>query len=132
MRMGSQQWSTALSGQISLQRLHGDSFSSSLSASAFNHVHMTPSLHATVLKLQHFVSSHILPLERVLSQPSPVSLPAFDSLREQARQKGLWNMFLQYTNTDYAPLCEVMGQVRLCITTLFGMHCKHHIRPHQS
>jgi hypothetical protein len=133
MRWSPQQWSAALSGQTGLQRLHAGSFTSGLSASAFNHVYMTPSLHETVLKLQHFVSSHILPLERVLSQPSPVSLPAFDSLREKARQNGLWNMFLQHTNTEYAPLCEVMGQVMpissrfsACSTNISFICINHH------
>jgi hypothetical protein len=108
MRMSPQKWSATLSGQT---KLHETAFTSSLSAQAFSHIYMTPSQHETVVKLQHFISSHVLPVERVLAQPSAESLPVFDSLREKARQHGLWNLFLQYTNTEYAPFCEVMGQV---------------------
>ena len=111
MRMSPHQWSTTLSGQVVSKKLHAATFASSLSAQSFSHVYMTPSQHETVLKLQHFIASHVLPVEHTLAQPSPVSLPVFDSLRDKARQQGLWNMFLQYTNTEYAPLCEVMGQV---------------------
>ena len=110
MRMSPHEWSTVLSGQEALRKTHSPAFTSSLSAQAFSHVYMTPALHETVMKLQSFIASHILPAERVLSQPPPVSLPVFDSLREKAREQGLWNMFMQYTNTEYAPLCEVMGQ----------------------
>lgn len=110
MRMSPNEWSTTLSGQNALRQLYAPAFASSLSAQSFSHAYMTPSLHETVMKLQSFISSHILPVERVLSQPLPVSLPVFDSLREKARQQGLWNLFLRFTNTEYAPLCEVMGQ----------------------
>ena len=101
MRMSPHQWSTTLSGQVVSKKLHAATFASSLSAQSFSHVYMTPSQHETVLKLQHFIASHVLPVENVLAKPSPVSLPVFDSLRDKARQQGLWNMFLQYTNTEY-------------------------------
>ncbi len=123
MRMTPHQWSTALSGQTALQTLHATSFTSILGANAFNHAYMTPALHETVLKLQHFVSSHVLPAEKLLSQPSRVSLPVFDDLRHKARQNGLWNLFLRYTNMEYAPLCEVMGQVHLVVIVCYFMQC---------
>jgi hypothetical protein len=113
MLMSPQQWSTTLSGQNGLYRLHQTTFNSMLSAQSFSHVYITPDHHETVMKLQNFISSHVLPAERVLAQPSAVSLPVFDNLREKARQQGLWNMFLKYTNAEYAPLCEVMGQVNV-------------------
>jgi hypothetical protein len=111
MLMSPQQWSATLSGQTGLQKLHETAFTCSLSAQAFSHAYMTPEQHETVMKLQNFIASHVLPVEDILGQDSAVSLPVFDSLREKARQQGLWNLFLQYTNTEYAPLCEVMGQV---------------------
>ncbi len=111
MHMSPQQWSATLSGQTGLQTLHEAAFASSLSAQSFSHAYMTPAQHETVMKLQSFIASHVLPVENILGQHSAVSLPVFDSLREKARQQGLWNLFLQYTNTEYAPLCEVMGQV---------------------
>jgi acyl-CoA dehydrogenase len=46
----------------------------------------------------------------------PVAL--IDALKQKARAQGLWNLFLpdsEYgaglTNTEYAPLCEIMGRV---------------------
>ena len=112
LHMSPQQWSATLSGQTGLRKLHETAFTCSLSAQAFSHTYMTPVQHETVMKLQNFIASHVLPVENMLSQHSAVSLPVFDSLRDRARQQGLWNLFLQYTNTEYAPLCEVMGQVQ--------------------
>ena len=45
--------------------------------------------------------------------------PILESLKEEARERGLWNLFLPHetewtsglSNVDYAPLAEVMGQV---------------------
>jgi acyl-CoA dehydrogenase len=46
--------------------------------------------------------------------------PAMEELKERARERGLWNLFLPYelpdsstpalTNTEYAPLAEIMGR----------------------
>jgi acyl-CoA dehydrogenase len=45
--------------------------------------------------------------------------PITQALKEKATQQGLWNLFLPahdieggLTNLEYAPLCEIMGQVR--------------------
>ena len=44
-------------------------------------------------------------------------IPLLEELKEKARTKGLWNLFLpesEYgvglTNYEYAPLCEIMGR----------------------
>jgi hypothetical protein len=122
MHMSPQQWSATLSGQNGLRKLHETAFTSSLSAQSFSHSYMTPSQHEIVMKLQQFIATHLLPVENVLAQHSAVSLPVFDSLRKKARHEGLWNLFLQYTNTEYAPLCEVMGQVEYPPCAVFAFH----------
>jgi acyl-CoA dehydrogenase len=46
--------------------------------------------------------------------------PILEELKRQARERGLWNLFLPdsehgagLTNLEYAPLCEVMGRSRI-------------------
>ncbi len=46
--------------------------------------------------------------------------PVMDELKEEARRRGLWNLFLPdqdegagLTNAEYAPLAEVMGRTRI-------------------
>ena len=44
--------------------------------------------------------------------------PVLEELKEQARARGLWNLFLPHktewtdglSNLDYAPLCEILGR----------------------
>lgn len=70
-----------------------------------------------------FMEEYIYPNEKVyhdqLDQQDPFSKipPIMEELKEKAKQKGLWNLFLpesEYgaglTNTEYAPLCEIMGR----------------------
>jgi acyl-CoA dehydrogenase len=49
--------------------------------------------------------------------------PKMDELKEKARERGLWNLFLPHeygkyspglTNLEYAPLAEIMGRVLFC------------------
>jgi acyl-CoA dehydrogenase len=73
-------------------------------------------------RLTAFMTAHVYPNERRFHdgidagdrwQPSPV----VEELKVRARAEGLWNLFLPesgygagLTNSEYAPLCEVMGR----------------------
>ncbi|AJC21917.1 acyl-CoA dehydrogenase family protein [Pandoraea pulmonicola] len=87
----------------------------------------SPKVEALRARLNAFFDEHIFPNEhRYLEeidiarrqgdawQPSQV----IERLKPLARQAGLWNLFLPdsgrgagLTNVEYAPLCEIMGQV---------------------
>jgi acyl-CoA dehydrogenase len=74
-------------------------------------------------RLSAFMEQHIYPNEQTFHaqvaegdrwQPTRI----VEDLKKAARKDGLWNLFLpesQYgaglTNTEYAPLCEIMGRV---------------------
>jgi acyl-CoA dehydrogenase len=74
-------------------------------------------------RLSAFMDEHIYPNEMRFRDEvatgdrwQPVAL--IDALKQKARAQGLWNLFLpdsEYgaglTNTEYAPLCEIMGRV---------------------
>jgi acyl-CoA dehydrogenase len=74
-------------------------------------------------RLGTFMDAHIYPNEKRFhvevasgDRWQPVAL--LDTLKKKARAEGLWNLFLpdsEYgaglTNTEYAPLCEIMGRV---------------------
>ena len=70
-----------------------------------------------------FMHEHIYPAERIYddqlnAQPSRWHVPpVMEELKAKARRAGLWNLFLPdsgygagLTNTEYAPLCELMGR----------------------
>ncbi len=73
-------------------------------------------------QVQAFMDEHIYPNERTYYQEieagdrwEPLSI--IEELKEKARARGLWNLFLpesEYgaglTNYEYAPLCEIMGR----------------------
>ncbi|MEH7356522.1 acyl-CoA dehydrogenase family protein [Neobacillus drentensis] len=74
-------------------------------------------------RLTEFMDEYIYPNESVyaeqIDKKEPFSKvpPIMEVLKEKAKQKGLWNLFLpesEYgaglTNVEYAPLCEVMGR----------------------
>ncbi|HEV2979700.1 MAG TPA: acyl-CoA dehydrogenase family protein [Casimicrobiaceae bacterium] len=74
-------------------------------------------------RLGAFMDAHIYPNEKRFHEEvasgdrwQPVAL--LDTLKKKARAEGLWNLFLpdsEYgaglSNTEYAPLCEIMGRV---------------------
>lgn len=67
-------------------------------------------------RLNRFFEEHIYPneaayYEQVNSGDRWKVLPLVESLKEKARAAGLWNLFREMPNLDYAPLCEVMGRV---------------------
>nr|WP_136249633.1 acyl-CoA dehydrogenase family protein [Ningiella ruwaisensis] len=77
-------------------------------------------------KLQSFMQEHVYPIEAryhemVEKNPFKWRTPALmEDLKKEAKQAGLWNLFLpkEYlpygaglSNLEYAPLCEQMGRV---------------------
>src|SRR6185312_10350363 len=83
----------------------------------------TAKVKALQQRLVAFMDAHVYPNERRFQeevdtgerwQPTRV----VEELKERARAAGLWNLFLPasergagLTNTEYAPLCEIMGRV---------------------
>ena len=76
-------------------------------------------------KLKHFVAENIHPLEGEVDafhrDPSNAwkKWPGLDTLKQKAKEEGLWNLFLPkgygklspgLTNLEYAPLAEIMGR----------------------
>jgi alkylation response protein AidB-like acyl-CoA dehydrogenase len=75
-------------------------------------------------RLQRFMDEHVYPNEAEYYRQHELlpdrwqAPPLLEELKRQARQAGLWNLFLPesehgagFSNLDYAPLCEVMGRV---------------------
>jgi acyl-CoA dehydrogenase len=74
-------------------------------------------------RLVAFMDEHIYPNEKRFRDEvaagnrwQPIAL--IDALKMRAKAQGLWNLFLpdseygaRLTNTEYAPLCEIMGRV---------------------
>jgi acyl-CoA dehydrogenase len=77
--------------------------------------------------LATFVEDSVIPAERVYEEQLAASgdphfhPPAMESLKAQARERGLWNLFLPHrtewtdglSNLDYAPLAELSGRSHL-------------------
>ena len=77
-------------------------------------------------RLLAFMDEHVLPAEPVYHEQLVESgqphfhPPVMEELKERARERGLWNMFLPHedpelgvpglSNLDYAPLAEIMGR----------------------
>ncbi len=79
-------------------------------------------------QLQCFMDEHVYPNESAYRQQLDAAeqrfapLPLVDDLKQRARQKGLWNLFVPlslsefsdtdgFSNVEYAPLAEIMGRV---------------------
>jgi acyl-CoA dehydrogenase len=75
-------------------------------------------------RLERFMNEHVYPNEaeyhrQHAAQPDRWQHPPLlDELKREAREAGLWNLFLPesehgagFSNLEYAPLCEVMGRV---------------------
>src|SRR4051812_38813148 len=87
-------------------------------------MHFDPSAKASALaaKLTAFMDEHVYPNELVFREQVATGdrwqpVPIIESLKPKARAAGLWNLFLPksdygagLTNTEYAPLCEIMGR----------------------
>jgi acyl-CoA dehydrogenase len=74
-------------------------------------------------RLGDFIATHVDPAgpvyqEQVAASGDPhFHPPVMEELKEEARRRGLWNLFLPnekwgagLSNLDYAPLCEMMGR----------------------
>src|SRR5919106_286103 len=74
-------------------------------------------------ELADFIETHVVPAEPVYREQVEESgnphfhPPVMEELKAEARQRGLWNLFLPnpkwgagLSNLDYAPLCELMGR----------------------
>jgi acyl-CoA dehydrogenase len=73
-------------------------------------------------RLTAFMDAHVYPNERRFQDEIDAGnrwqpIPIVEELKTRARAEGLWNLFLpesEYgaglTNTEYAPLCEIMGR----------------------
>jgi acyl-CoA dehydrogenase len=77
-------------------------------------------------RLLEFMEERVYPTERVWQEQIEASgdphfhAPVVEELKEDARGRGLWNLFLpdaEYgaglTNVEYAPLAEIMGRSRI-------------------
>jgi alkylation response protein AidB-like acyl-CoA dehydrogenase len=76
-------------------------------------------------RIADFMAAHIYPNERRYylesEQLGPWKVaPVIEELKRTARAEGLWNLFLPnsergagLTNSEYAPLCEIMGRSHL-------------------
>lgn len=86
----------------------------------FNHSEKVKEYQA---RLNEFMDEYVYPNEKVykeqIDKKDPFSkVPTImEKLKEKAKEKGLWNLFLpesEYgeglTNLEYAPLCEIMGR----------------------
>jgi acyl-CoA dehydrogenase len=64
--------------------------------------------------LQEFMKSHVFPAEKVLEEqletiPLWTTAPIVQELKAAARERGLWNLFRDLPNLQYARVAEVSG-----------------------
>jgi len=89
----------------------------------------SPKVEALRERLLGFMDEHIYPNEDRFREEVQANrdagdpwreVPLIEELKPLAREAGLWNLFLPFservpeglTNLEYAPLCEIMGRVR--------------------
>ena len=86
----------------------------------------TEKMQTLITQVRDFINNEIRPAENVyyeqLAKSPWETPPIMDELKEKARAKGLWNLFLpteyaEYSaglsNLEYAPLAEEMGRCRI-------------------
>jgi len=66
-------------------------------------------------KLLAFMDEHVYPNEplyydQVNQGDRWKPVPIVEELKSKARAAGLWNLFAELNNLEYAPLCEIMGR----------------------
>ncbi len=81
---------------------------------------LSPTAQRLQEQLLDFMDSHVYPAEPVYARQMRESgdphfhPPVIEDLKEEARRRGLWNLFLPHEgglpNADYAPLAEIMGR----------------------
>ncbi|HEX4260897.1 MAG TPA: acyl-CoA dehydrogenase family protein [Acetobacteraceae bacterium] len=84
----------------------------------------TDKVEALRRRVQDFMDRHVLPNEATYRDQQAAMadrwqpVPIVEELKPQAREEGLWNLFLPHsargpglTNLEYAPLAEIMGRV---------------------
>ena len=86
------------------------------------HFEHSPKVADLQARLAAFMAAHVYPNERRFHEQVAEGerwqpIPLIEELKTRARAQGLWNLFLpdsEYgaglTNTEYAPLCEIMGR----------------------
>lgn len=77
----------------------------------------SPKVQELRAQLLAFMTEHVYPNEAVFEQQCQQGerwkvLPIVEELKVRARAAGLWNLFLNLSNLEYAPLCEIMGRVQ--------------------
>jgi acyl-CoA dehydrogenase len=66
-------------------------------------------------RITDFMDEHIYPNEHryhehVQGPDRWQPVPVIEELKPKARAAGLWNLFMDLPNLEYAPLCEIMGR----------------------
>ncbi len=86
------------------------------------HFEHSPKVKELQARLTAFMAAHVYPNEKRFHEQVNEGqrwqpIPLIEELKGRARAEGLWNLFLpesEYgaglTNTEYAPLCEIMGR----------------------
>ncbi len=86
------------------------------------HFAFSPKVEELRSRLTQFMEEHVYPNEplywdQVNTGDRWKTVPIIEALKPKARAAGLWNLFLPQsshgaglTNTEYAPLCEIMGR----------------------